>query len=85
MKKQVKPKRKVNFKKKALELAKPNYARPKAYAAKKEAIALRAEHVAQQDAAHRRNEIDRLTAQLSGNIQPSLRQDLMAQRSKLVR
>ena len=73
------------LKRKALELAKPLYARPKALAQKKEAISLRAEHVAQQDAAHRRNEIDRLTAQLSGNIQPSLRQDLMAQRSKLVR
>ena len=85
MKKQVKPKRKVNFKKKAKELALPNYARPKALAAKKEAIAARAEHVAAQDASYRRNEIDRLTAQLSGNIQPSLRQDLMAQRSKLVR
>ena len=84
MKKQVK-KRKVNFKKKALELAKPNYARPRALAVKKEAIAARAEHIAAQDASYRRNEHDRLTAQLSGTIQPSLRQDLLAQRSKLVR
>ena len=85
MKKQVKPKRKVNFKKKALELAKPLYARHKALAVKKEAIAARAEHIASQEAAYRRAEHDRLTAQLSGTLQPSLRQDLMAQRAKLVR
>ena len=85
MKKQVKPKRKINFKKKAQELQKPLYARPKALAAKKEAIALRAEHIASQDMAYRRAEHDRLTAQLSSTLQPQLRQDLMAQRSKLVR
>ena len=73
------------LKRKALELAKPMYARPKALAKKKEAIALRAEHVAQQDAAYRRTEHDRLVGQLSGTLQPQLRAELMAQKAKLVR
>ena len=73
------------LKRKALELAKPLYARPKALAQKKEAIAARAEHVAQQDAAYRRTEHERLTAQLSGTLQPQLRAELMAQKAKLVR
>ncbi len=79
-------KRKVKapaLKQKAKELAKPLYARPKAMETIKQMNALRAEHVVMQEAAYRRNEHERLTAQIHSSLSPGIRQDLMAQRNKL--
>ena len=85
MKKAVKKPARAALKRRAIELAKPMYARPKALAQQKEALAARAEHVAQQAAAYRRNEHERLVGQLGGTLQPQLRAELMAQKAKLVR
>ncbi len=69
--------------KKAKELAKPLYARPKMMAKVKEGNALMAEHVALTNAAVRRNEHSRLTAMINSTLSPGVRNDLMAQRGKL--
>ncbi len=68
---------------KALELAKPLYARPKALEKVKQNIALRNEHLALQQAAYRRNEHDRLTGQLASTMNPALRNEMFAQKAKL--
>ena len=71
------------LKRKAAELAKPLYARPKAQVKIKETTALRAEHVAQQAAIHRKNEHSRLTGFINSSLSPGVKNDLMAARAKL--
>ena len=75
--------KKMGLKRKALELAKPLYARPKALAKIKETTALRQEHVAQQAAIHRRNEHERLTGFINSSLSPGVKNDLMNARGKL--
>ena len=71
------------LKRKALELAKPLYARPAALARVKQNIALRNEFVQMQEATYRRNENDRLTGQLASTMNPALRNEMFAQKAKL--
>ena len=75
--------KKIGLKRKALELAKPLYARPKALAKIKETTALRASHLAEQAAIHRKNEHDKLTGYFNSSLSPGVRNDLMAAHAKL--
>ncbi len=82
----MKKKKPANIRKlqrKALELAKPLYARPAALARVKQNIALRNEHIALQEATYRRNENYRLTGQLASTMNPALRNEMFAQKAKL--
>ena len=71
------------LKRKARELARPLYARPKALEKIKQTTALRAEHIQIQHAAQRRIEHDRLTGLIHSNLAPQIKTELMSQRSKL--
>ena len=70
---------------KAREMAKPLYARPKALGKIQETNLLRAQHIAQQERLHKRNEYDRMTGQIHSTVQPGLKAALVAQRSKLLK
>ncbi len=71
------------LKKRAAELARPLYTRPKALEKIKQTNALRAEHVALQASVARRQEHDRLTGFINTPLAPGVRNDLMAARGKL--
>ena len=73
------------LKAKAKALARPLYARPQAMQRYKERTAARAEHIAVQEAAHKRNEYDRMTGHIHSAIQPGLRAALIHERSKLLK
>ena len=51
----------------------------------KERTAARAEHIAVQEAAHKRNEHDRMTGYIHSAIHPGLRGALIQERSKLLK
>ena len=69
---------------KAAQLARPLHTRPKALAKHKERVLLRAEHLAIQGAVARKNEYQRMTGQVHSTVIPSLRAELVRERSKLL-
>ena len=73
------------MKAKAKALARPLYTRPQAMQRYKDRTAARAEHIAVQEAAHKRNEYDRMTGHIHSAIQPGLRAALIHERSKLLK
>ena len=73
------------LKAKAKALARPLYTRPQAMQRYKERTTARAEHIAVQEAAHKRNEHDRMTGHIHSAIQPGLRAALIQERSKLLK
>ena len=73
------------MKAKAKALARPLYTRPQAMQRYKDRTAARAEHIAVQEAAHKRNEYDRMTGHIHSAIQPGLRAALIQERSKLLK
>ena len=73
------------MKAKAKALARPLYTRPQAMQRYKDRTAARAEHIAVQEAAHKRNEYDRMTGHIHTAIQPGLRAALIHERSKLLK
>jgi hypothetical protein len=81
----MKAKKSKALKAKAKALARPLYTRPAAMQRYKEKTALRAEHIAVQEAAHKRNEHDRMTGYIHSAIHPGLRGALIHERSKLLK
>ena len=78
-------KHRATLKARAKALARPLYTRPQAMQRYKEKTAARAEHIAIQEAAHKRNEYDRMTGHIHSAIQPGLRAALVQERSKLLK
>ncbi len=74
---------KTNYKKRALHLAKPTYARPADHQRQMLRNSLYAEHVAIQNAVYKRNEHDRITSQLGSALSDAARSELFAQKAKL--
>jgi hypothetical protein len=72
------------LKARAKALQKPLYARPKDLAKYQQTTALRAQHIAQQERTHNRNEYDRVTGFIHSTVHPGLRADLVRERSKLL-
>ena len=81
----MKAKKSKALKAKAKALARPLYTRPAAMQRYKERTAARAEHIAIQEAAHKKNQHDVMTGYIHSNIQPGLRAELIQQRSKLLK
>jgi ATP-dependent helicase/DNAse subunit B len=81
----MKVKKSKALKAKAKALARPLYTRPAAMQRYKDRTAARAEHIAVQEAAHKRNEYDRMTGHIHSAIQPGLRGALIHERSKLLK
>ena len=81
----MKAKKSKALKAKAKALARPLYTRPQAMQRYKDRTAARAEHIAVQEAAHKRNEYDRMTGHIHTAIQPGLRAALIQERSKLLK
>jgi hypothetical protein len=69
---------------KAKELNKPLHLKPAAMEKYQASALLRAQHLAEQDMKHRKNEYNKLTHAIH-SVQPSLRGDLVHQRSKLLK
>ena len=74
----------MKYKKKAKEMAKPLYARPKALQKIQATNLLRAQHLAEQERIHKRNEYDRITGQIH-RVQPGMRAALVQERTKLLK
>ena len=79
-KKYVKPK----LHQKAKELNKPLYAKPMKFERYQASAILRAQHLQEQDMKHRKAQHEQLTRAIH-TVQPSLRGDLIQQRSKLLK
>ena len=79
-KKYVKPK----LHQKAKELQKPLYAKPMKFERYQASAILRAQHLQEQDMKHRKAQHEQLTRAIH-TVQPSLRGDLIQQRSKLLK
>ena len=77
-------KKKKALRAKAKEMARPLYARPKALGKIQETNLLRAQHIAQQERLHKRNEYDRMTGHIHSTVNPGLKAQLVSQRSKLL-
>ena len=69
---------------KAKELNKPLHLKPAMMEKYQASALLRAQHLAEQDMKHKRNEYNKLTHAIH-SVQPSLRGDLVHQRSKLLK
>ena len=83
-KKYVKPKGAMPkaLQQKAKELNKPLYAKPMKFERYQASALLRAQHLQEQDMKHRKAQHEQLTRSIH-TVQPSLRGDLVQQRSKL--
>ena len=79
-KKYVKPK----LHQKAKESNKPLYAKPMKFERYQASAILRAQHLQEQDMKHRKAQHEQLTRAIH-TVQPSLRGDLIQQRSKLLK
>ena len=80
----MKKKKTAALKARAKQLARPLYTRPKELAKYHQTTLLRAEHVAQQQQLHKRNEYDRMTGQIHSTVHPGLHAELVRERSKLL-
>ena len=78
-------KKRATHKARAKALARPLYTRPAAMQRYKDRTAARAEHIAVQEAAHKRNQHDVMTGYIHSAIQPGLRAALIQERSKLLK
>ena len=83
-KKYVKPKVPKALHQKAKELNKPLYAKPMKFERYQASALLRAQHLQEQDMKHRKAQHEQLTRAIH-TVQPSLRGDLVQQRSKLLK
>ena len=85
-KKYVKPKSALPkaLQRKAQELNKPLYAKPMKFERYQASALLRAQHLQEQDMKHRKAQHEQLTRAIH-TVQPSLRGDLIQQRSKLLK
>ena len=82
MRKKYHPKKRLQAK--AKELNKPLHLKPAMMEKYQASALLRAQHLAEQDMKHKKNEYNKLTHAIH-SVQPSLRADLVHQRSKLLK